>query len=136
MSYAMGGALQEAVFARLSGDAAVAAATGGAIYDALPRGPVPKLYVSLGAEQVRDRSAADAGLAAHDFEVSVVSDAAGFAEAKAVAGAVSEALVAADLALSRGRLLTLRFLKARARRVDRGRARRIDLRFRAIVADD
>ena len=45
MSYAVSGALQAAVFAALSGDAALAALVGSAIYDAVPAGTVPDLYV-------------------------------------------------------------------------------------------
>jgi hypothetical protein len=65
--------------------------------------------------------------------VSVVSSAAGFQAAKAVAVAVSDSLVDAELVLARGRLVGLRFVRAVARRLDEGRARRIDLTFRARV---
>ena len=43
--------------------------------------------------------------------------------------------VDAPLLLDRGRLVGLRFLKAQARRLDQGAARRIDLRFVARVED-
>ena len=39
-------------------------------------------------------------------------------------------------ALERGRVITLNFLKARARREEAGQIRRIDLTFRARVHDD
>lgn len=135
MSYGAASALQEAVFARLVADATLAGLVGGAIYDAPPTGELPVTYVSLGAEDVRDRSDMTGRGARHDFTISVISDAAGFAQAKAAASAVSDALVDAPLTLARGYLVSLNFLRATARRVDTGRTRRIDLRFRARVED-
>lgn len=135
MSYGAASALQEAVFARLVADATLAGLVGGAIYDAPPTGELPVTYVSLGAEDVRDRSDMTGRGARHDFIISVISDAAGFAQAKAAASAVSDALVDAPLTLARGHLVSLNFLRATARRVDTGRTRRIDLRFRARVED-
>lgn len=133
MSYGNAAALQEAVFARLVGDAPLTALVGGAVYDAAPPGTVSGTYVSLGPEDVLDASDQSGAGARHDFVVSVVSDAAGFAHAKAVAAAVSDALTDANLTLSRGYLIGLWFLKATARRVDKGNRRRIDLTFRARV---
>jgi hypothetical protein len=135
MSYAMSAALQTAVFARVSSDPSVAGLVGTAVFDAPPPGALPALYVSLGPEVVKDRSDKSGAGAQHEFTVSVVSDAAGFAAAKAVAGAVSDALVDADLPLSRGRLVGLWFLRAKAMRVGSGERRRIDLTFRARVED-
>jgi hypothetical protein len=135
MSYALSGPLQAAVFARVSGDAVVAGLVGDAVYDAPPPGVLPSLYVSLGPEVVRDRSDKTGAGAEHEFTLSVMSDAAGFAAAKAVAGAVSDALAGADLLLTRGRLVGLWFLRAKAARVGSGERRRIDLTFRARVED-
>lgn len=135
MSYALAGALQAAVFARVSGDAVVARLVGDAVYDAAPPGVLPSLYVTLGPEVVRDRSDKTGTGAEHEFTVSVLSDAAGFAAAKAVAGAVSDALADASMTLSRGRLVGLWFLRAKAARVGSGERRRIDLTFRARVED-
>jgi hypothetical protein len=135
MSYALAAALQAAVFARVSGDATVAGLVGDAVYDAAPPGVLPGLYVSLGPEAVRDRSDKSSAGAEHEFTVSVQSDAAGFAAAKAVAGAVSDALVDAQLVMARGRLVGLWFLRAKAARVGSGERRRIDLTFRARVED-
>jgi hypothetical protein len=135
MTYALAGALQAAVFARVSGDLTVAGLVGDAVYDAVPQGALPGLYVTLGPEVVRDRSDKTGAGAEHEFTLSVVSDAAGFASAKAVAGAVSDALVDADLALMRGRLVGLWFLRAKAARAGGGERRRIDLTFRARVED-
>ena len=136
MSYGTAQALQMAVYGALVADPTLSALVGTAIYDELPPGPVEGTYVSLGAEDVRDLSAGDGGLAAHSFGVSVVSASEGFSEAKAVAAAVSDALIDAVPALSRGRIVSLRFVRARAKRVRAGQVRRIDMTFRAIVEDD
>jgi len=134
MSYGITAALQQAVFGALSGNAAINGLVGNAIYDVLPAGPVPDLYISLGPERVRDRSDKTGNAALHDFPVTVVSDAAGFTGAKALAAAISDALVDADLTLARGRLVSLRFLRARARRVRT--QREIEVWFRAHVDED
>lgn len=135
MSYGVAAALQEAVYQRLAADAALAALVGGAIYDVVPEGSLPETYVSLGPEDAADRSDGTGGGAEHRFTVSVVTQAAGFRTAKEAAAAISDALVDAGLMLSRGRLVGLGFLKARARRVQDGDVRRIDLTFRARVED-
>ncbi|GAB5446711.1 DUF3168 domain-containing protein [Gymnodinialimonas sp.] len=131
MSYAATAALQEAVFAKLTMDATVNMLTDGAIYDALPPGPVPSIYVSLGPERVRDASDVLGDGAVHDFPVTVVSDGAGFHTAKTIAAAISDALSDADMALARGALTGLNFLRARARRV--GDGREIEVWFRAFI---
>lgn len=136
MSYAVSTALQTAVFQALSADADVTALVGTDIYDALPAGTVPSLYIALGPERASDASDQTGHGARHDFTVSVVTDSAGFASAKAVAAAVSDALVDAPLTLTRGRLVSLRFRRAKAVRVSPGDERRIDLTFRALVDDD
>lgn len=136
MSYAIGAALQEAIYQHLAVDTALLGLVGPAVFDALPQGPVPEIYVALGQEDVRDRSTKSGGGAAHRFVVSVVSDRGGFSRAKAAAAAVSDALVDADLVLARGQLICLTFLRAQARRTQAGQARRIDLTFQAIVTDD
>ncbi|ETD85643.1 DUF3168 domain-containing protein [Rhodobacter capsulatus] len=133
MSYAVAGALQAAVYQQLRADAVLAALVGPAVYDAVPPGVLAGTYVSLGPEDVADASDKSGAGAVHDFVISVITDAAGFATAKAAAAAVSDALVGADLALSRGRLVGLWFLRAKARRVEKADMRRIDLVFRARV---
>lgn len=137
MSYGVAAALQAAVYQRLLGDAGVSALVGAAVYDALPAGDLPQTYVSLGPENVRDRSDRTGSGAVHQFTVSVVTQTAGFGAAKSVAAAVGDALSGADLPLSRGRLVGLWFERASARRSGKaGRTRRIDLRFRARVEDN
>ncbi len=135
MSYGVGAALQAAVYQRLAGDGALDALVSGAIHDSIPPGTVTGTYVSLGPEDVRDASDQVGRGALHEFTVSVVTDQAGFQQAKAVAAAVSDALTGASLPLSRGRLVGLWFLSARARRVEKADVRRIDLIFRARVED-
>ncbi|KNG92762.1 DUF3168 domain-containing protein [Pseudaestuariivita atlantica] len=135
MSYGVAEALQAAVYARLAGDAGVMAEVGSSVYDALPSGTAPSLYVALGPERVTDRSDKTGRGARHDFVVSVVTSSAGFQSAKAAAAAVGDALIDADLVLSRGRLVSLNFVKAAARREDGNALRRIDLTFRARVED-
>ncbi|WP_413871199.1 DUF3168 domain-containing protein [Albidovulum sp.] len=135
MSYGTAAALQAAIYQRLMADSAVDALVGGAIYDSVPPGTVTGTYVSIGPEDVRDASDQVGRGAFHEFTVSVVTDQAGFQAAKAVAAAVSDALTGATLVLGRGRLVGLWFLKARARRVEKADARRIDLTFRARTED-
>jgi hypothetical protein len=135
MSYGVASALQGAIYQRLRASSALDALVGDAIYDAVPPGTVTGTYVSIGPEDVRDASDATGGGAQHDFTVSIITDAAGFQAAKEVAATVSDALVDATLILARGRLVGLWFLRARARRVETGETRRIDLTFRARVED-
>ena len=136
MSVAMSGPLQLAVFAALEAHAPLAALVGTHIYDAVPSGDLPPLYVRLGGESVRDASDVSGGGAVHQLTLSVMTTHPGFAAAKAVAGAVCDALQDADLVLTRGRLVSLRFQRATARRRDAETSRRIDLIFRARVQDD
>ncbi len=135
MSYGVSAALQQAVYQRLQADTALDALVADAIYDAAPAGPVAGTYVSLGPEDVSEKSDATGHGALHEITVSVVTDAAGFQQAKLVAAAVSDALVDATLILARGTLVYLNFHRARARRVQDADVRRIDLRFRARVQD-
>ncbi len=135
MSYGVAPALQSAVYQALIADATLGGLVGSAIYDAVPPGLVPSLYVTLGAEEVRDRSDGSGGGAEHSLTVSVITDAAGFHAAKQAAAAISDALTHADLPLARGRLVSLAFHRARARREGTGGIRRIDLTFRARVDD-
>ena len=135
MTYAISAALQVAVYGALAGDATLSALVGGAVFDAEPAGSLPELYVTLGPESVRAGSDGSGGGAVHEFVISVVTDAAGFTTAKQVGVVVCDILIDAELALDRGRLVSCRFLKAKAARAESGTARRIDLTFRARVDD-
>jgi hypothetical protein len=135
MTYALAADLQRAVYQTLVADTALQAQIGDAIYDVVPAGQLPSTYVSLGPEDVRDWSDKTGKGARHDFTISVVTDAAGFQTAKVVAGAVTDALTNVDMSLDGGSLVSLTFRRARALRVEEGNMRRIDLSFRALVAD-
>jgi len=135
MSYGVSAALQEAVFQQLYNDPGLSVIVGSNVYDALPAGTLPSLYVALGPELVKDQSDKTGAGALHEITVSVVTDVAGFSQAKTAAAAVSDALVDADLALSRGAVVSLNFYKATAARVGTGDIRQINLIFRVRVAD-
>jgi len=136
VSYGVAAALQAAVFQALVADAALGTLVGSAIYDAPLPGGLPSLYVALGPEKVKDASDKTGRAAEHEFSVEVISDAAGFANAKAAAGAVSDVLIDAQLTLARGHLVSLLFVKAIAERTQGGDARQITLTFKARVEDD
>ena len=136
MTYAIAQPLQAAIYQRLTSDEALGSLVGGHVYDQVPPGLLPTLYVALGPEQARDRSDQTGRGTEHDVVVSVVTDGAGFSAAKAAAAAVSDALLGPTLTLTRGRLVSLRFLRAQAARKGAGDTRQIDLTFRARVEDD
>lgn len=136
MSYAMAEALQSAIYTRIQSDAGVSALIGSAVFDEIPAGVLPETYVSLGTETVLDRSDMSGAGAEHRLTISVMSEAAGFATAKSVAVAISDALEGVDLVLTRGRLVFLKFDRAVARREGSANTRRVDLRFRARVEDN
>ncbi|WP_299041157.1 DUF3168 domain-containing protein [uncultured Tateyamaria sp.] len=136
MSYAVSAALQSAVFAAVASDIAVGDAVGDAVYDALPSGALPSIYISIGPETVKVADDMTGSGAIHNFVVSVVTDVPGFFAAKEVAGAVCDVLHDADLTLNRGTLVSLRFERARAIKIDKGTGRRIDLTFRARTEDN
>jgi hypothetical protein len=130
MSYGAAAALQAGIFALLSADDRLA---GAAIVDALPAGGGSGTFILIGPEEALDASDKSGGGAEHRFIVSVISDAAGFLEAKTAAAVVSDSLVDAKPTLSRGRVVGIRFMKAVAKRLDDGGVRRIDLTFRARI---
>lgn len=108
------------------------------IFDAPAAGdgtPPGGTYITLGNEVAKDRSSASHSGCTLDFEVNVHSDFAGYSAAKEVAGLVVDTLDWANLALSRGALVNLKFLKSRARRGAAPETRRIALVFRAILDD-
>jgi len=135
MSYGISSALQQAVFGALQADPVLAGLLGGAIYDALPSGTLPSLYVSLGPETVTQMGDATGVGAEHRMVITVVTEVPGFGQAKEVAGAVCDVLDDAPLALSRGHLVALQFIKAAAAKIDNATGRKIDLTFRARVED-
>ena len=67
---------------KLSADAPLNAKVGGAIYDAVPSGVLPPLYVTLGPEEVKDASDGSNAGAEHEFTISVISEVSGFQSSK------------------------------------------------------
>ncbi|MBI1172278.1 DUF3168 domain-containing protein [bacterium] len=130
MSYSAAAALQSAIYAQLTGWAALSAIP---VVDALPPGSGKGTFVLLGPETANDQSDKSGAGAEHLVQISVISDAQGFMAAKTVAGEVSDALVGASLSLATGVLVGLSFVRASARRLNVGDSRRIDLTFRARV---
>ncbi|AEM40495.1 DUF3168 domain-containing protein [Ketogulonicigenium vulgare] len=118
-------ALQQALYTRLT-----AALDGVDIYDALPSGPVPALYVALGPEEVEDLSTHEGALTIHEVKISVIATGGGFGSAKTITTAITEAL-AAPLTLPSFTASPAQFLRASAKGTSAsGAERRIDLFFR------
>ena len=130
MSYAAAAALQGAIFARLQAHPGL---VGVPVVDAMPPGSGAGLFVLIGPEEVREASDKSGAGAEHRLVISVISDAAGFAQAKTAAVAVAEALDGVPPSLPMGRVVSLGFAKAVAWRLDDSAARRIDLTFRARI---
>lgn len=126
MSYASAAALQTAIFELLSTDPELATVP---VVDALPAGGGTGTFILIGPEEARDASDKSGAGADHRVLISVISDASGFLSAKTAAARVSEALVDAEPELSTGRVVSFRFLRGNARRLDEGGVRRIDLTF-------
>ena len=138
MSLALSGELQGAIYTALIGDAALVALVGVEIYDApLPSGGALPLgeHVTLGEEVVKPFNSITSSGGVHDFDVVVHSTANGFAAAKVVAAAVDAVLVDTNLPVAGGHLVSLRFVKAKAKRGVAPELRRIEMRFRAVVED-
>lgn len=133
MSYSSASAVQTAVYGLLSADSNLAALIPGGIFDAPPPATPPGTYGVLGDEEVIDRSDISGPGAEHRILVQVLSDAAGFATAKAAAARISALLDGAAPVLSVGRVVAIWFHTAQARRAEGGALRRIDLRFRVRV---
>lgn len=126
-------ALQEAVFAMLAGDAALAALLGGArVYDGAPRNAEAP-YVHLGEMNARDWSTATEAGAEIALEVVAWSREPGRAETLAIAERVRALLHDAALTLVGWRLVNLRHVATETARVAKPQGRRATVRFRAVV---
>ena len=139
MTYALSSALQAALYQTLSGDPGLSTLIGAHIYDdpaPIQGDGAPGTYVLIGAETAKDAGSATSAGAVHDFSVEVHSDGAGFKQAKEVAAAVCDVLLDAELTLSRGRVVYLRFLRAKSTTAPPPYGRRITLNFRAFVEDE
>lgn len=124
--------LQSAIYDRLSQDVDLAAIVSTHIYDAVPAGPVPDMYVLLGEEAVKDASDQSGAGAVHEVLISVMSTADSFLTLKQAGDAIWQALDSAPLVLSRGRVVGLWFSSSAAKRSSAG-VRKIDLKFKARV---
>lgn len=134
MSFAASAALQVAVYQALCGDAALTDLVGDAVYDAMPVAAPTGTYIALGPEELRDAGDMTGAGAWHDFTISVLSgteDGSGFALVKKAASAVCQALEGSRLQPAAGHLVGVWFQRAKARRVENGAGRRVDLIFRA-----
>lgn len=129
MSYAASAALQSALYQHLTTAPALAAVP---VFDAQPASP-PGTFVLIGPEEARSRPDAEGGVSEHRLTVSVITNESGFLAAKLIAVIISDRLDEGLPGLTRGRLISLHFEQARAKRLDQGQHRRIDLRFRASV---
>ena len=127
------GALQEAVFARLSGDAGLTGLLGGLyIFDGPPRNAAAP-YVHLGELDARDWSTgSDTGWEIR-FALVVWSREAGRSQGLAVADRARALLEDANLTISGFRLVSLRHLSTETARAEKPEGRRVVVRFRAVV---
>ena len=139
MSYALAAGLQAAIYARLTADTELWDLVGDKIYDAPLKGspdPAAPDHVTLGDETARPWGSKTSVGAIHDFDVTVHSARDGFEGGKRIAAAVCMALVDAPLVVAGGRVVALRFLRAKAERGRPPEKRRIALRFRAVIDED
>ena len=120
MSYAGSSDLQAAIWSVLEGALPVP------VHDAPPPGPLPEMWVSVGAEEGRDASDATGPICDHRLRIEVRGETAGFAALKTLAADVSDALGGPPPALPEGRIVWVRFRRARTASSARGRAVRMD----------
>jgi hypothetical protein len=139
VSCAFGADLQAVIYARLTGDPELWDLVGDRIYDApldteedegMPE------HVTLGEETVRPWSSKTSAGAVHELDVAVHSRRDGFSTAKRIAAAICAALVDAPLAVDAGRVVALRFVRAKAVRGRAPEKRKVTLRFRAVIDQD
>lgn len=123
-------ALQEAIHGQLS----AALPDEVPVFDAVPTGGLPETYVLLGEGEARPARRVP-GVQEHFAQVVIVTQQRGFATAKAIAAMVSDALAVPPI-LSEGRALSMRLVRERARRGKGQARRRVELTFRARIADE
>ena len=126
--------LQSAIFAALSANTDLTAATGGAarVFDDVPPG-TPYPYVTFGQAIERDWSASATDGREHTVTLHVWSRAAGRREALAIAALIRATLHDAALTLSGHRLVNLRHEFTDSRRESDGETTHAQLRFRAVT---
>jgi len=122
-------ALQQAVFAALSGDAALTALIGARIFDGVPEtAALP--YLVLG--EASETAAADNAIS-HTLALHIWSRAGGTREVKQIAAAARSCLDGAALSLADHALIDLRFASADYSRQSDGKTFRAVLRFTAFT---
>jgi hypothetical protein len=123
-------ALQQAVFAALSADAAVQSAVAYRIFDGVPEtAQLP--YIVLGDASEKDNATATEAGTSHTLTLHIWSRSGGTREAKQIADAVRARLDHAALILSGHTLIDLRFAAADYARQSDGKTYRAVLRFSA-----
>jgi hypothetical protein len=129
-------ALQTAIFARLSGDAAVTALVGTTgVTDRRPDGPAAPLVVIAGIDSLDHSTASETG-EEHVVTLEVWSEATGHKQAQAIAAALRSALDDAALVLVGHHLVFLFHRDTRLRRDGKSRFHRAEMRFRAVTEPD
>jgi hypothetical protein len=125
--------LQQAIFAKLTGDAALVALLGGErVYDDVPtRAEFP--YVTFAQTSERDWSTGSEDGAEHVLTLNVWSRGGGRKEAHEIIGAVRAALHDAALSLTGHRLVSLRHELSEARRDADGETWHGIVRLRAVT---
>lgn len=126
-------ALQKAIFARLSGDAALTALVGadGVADRLLARRTGPGVVIA--AIDSADRSTTGAAGEAHVVTLEVWSEAPGHRQAQAISAAVRAALDDAALTLDGHHLVLLLHRDTRLGRLAGTRLHRAEMRFRAVT---
>jgi hypothetical protein len=124
-------ALQKAIFAALSADAALRAFVGDRVFDHVPRNTAFP-YVVTGDDRTRDWSTATEPGSEHALVIHVWSRAPGRNEARAIADTVAAAL-AAPLAVEGQRLVDLRWLETEVVKEADGETLHARVRFRALL---
>jgi hypothetical protein len=126
-------ALQQAIFARLSADAALLALLGGPrVYDDVPQGAAFP-YLTLGQSVARDWSTGSDDGSEHILTVHAWSKAGGKREVLEILGSVRAALHDTGLTLTGHRLVNLRHEHSEARRDPDGDVYHGIARFRAVT---
>jgi len=129
-------ALQKAIFARLSGDAALTAIVGvNGITDRRLSEPAAPLVVIAGIDSLDHSTASEPG-EEHTVTLEAWSEAAGHRQVQAIAAAVRAALHDAALTLPGHHLVLLFHSDTQLRRDGKSRFHRADMRFRAVTEPD
>jgi hypothetical protein len=124
--------LLQAIFARLSGDAALVALTPGGIVDRLlPRAVLPSIVI--GDLESRDYSTATEKAEEHFLSLEIWSDANGRKRVGEIAERVKTLLDDAALPLVGISLVNLHLLSSRSRREPKTRNFLAEMRFRAVT---